>query len=64
MSKSPRKPKTCPTCHHEGTTRTILYGMPIYPVDESKYELGGCVIDEDAPEYHCVNCDTSIPKKV
>jgi hypothetical protein len=38
--------------------------MPIYPVDESKYELGGCVIDEDAPEYHCVNCDTSIPKKV
>ncbi len=32
--------------------------MPTYPVDESKYVIGGCVIDEDASKYHCINCDT------
>ena len=49
MSKSPGKSRKCPTCHHAGTIRTILYGMPMYPVDESRYVLGGCVIDEDTP---------------
>lgn len=60
MSKSSRKPRKCPTCQHEGTIRTIIYGMQLYPVDESKFLLGGCVIDEDSPKYHCINCETSI----
>ena len=55
-----RKPRKCPSCKKVGTIRTILYGMPMYPVDVSKFVLGGCIIDEDASKYHCVGCDTSI----
>jgi len=55
-----RKPRKCPTCKQTGTIRTIVYGMPMGPVDESKFVLGGCVMDEVNPKYHCVSCDTSI----
>jgi hypothetical protein len=58
--KTSRKPRKCPSCKQVGTIRTILYGMPLYPVDESKFVLGGCVMDEINPKYHCVSCDTSI----
>jgi hypothetical protein len=60
MSKSPKKPVMCTSCYEIGTIRTILYGMPVYPVNESKYVLGGCVIDEDAPRLRCINCEASI----
>ena len=60
MSKKPRKPRNCPKCRHVGSIRTILYLMPLYPIDESKFVIGGCVIDEDAPTFHCINCDTSL----
>ena len=43
-----------------GTIRTIVYGMPMGPVDESKFVLGGCIIDDDSPIYHCVGCDSSL----
>jgi hypothetical protein len=32
-----------------GTIRTILFGMSIDPVAESKYVGGGWVLDEEAP---------------
>jgi hypothetical protein len=60
MSKNPQKPVMCTSCYEIGTIRTILYGMPMYPVDESKYVLGGCVISSGDPRFHCINCDTSI----
>ena len=58
--KNYRKPRKCPTCKQMGTIRTIVYGMPMGPVDESKFVLGGCIIDDDSPIYHCVGCDTSL----
>ena len=60
MSKNPRKPKTCPTCHRIEAVRKFLYGFPIYPVDKNKYVLGGCVVQEDAPRYLCIDCDALI----
>jgi hypothetical protein len=55
-----RKPRKCPTCKQTGTIRTIVYGMPMGPVDERKFVLGGCIIDDDSAIYHCVSCDTSV----
>ena len=60
MSKNLRKPRVCPNCHRAESVRTVLYGMPTYPVDESEHMLGGCVIDEADPRYRCINCGTSI----
>ena len=60
MSKSARKRRKCPTCQRLGAIRTIIYGMPLGPPDESKYVLGGCVIDEIAPRYRCIKCDALI----
>jgi hypothetical protein len=60
MSKRSRKPRKCPTCQQQGTSRTIIYGMLLGPPDESKYVLGGCDIDENSPKFHCVECETSI----
>ena len=58
--KNSRKPRKCPKCKQTGTIRTIVYGMPMGPVDESKFVLGGCVIDDESFIYHCVGCDTSV----
>jgi hypothetical protein len=60
MNKNLKKPETCPTCHQIGKLRIIVYGMPLNPVDKSKYVLGGCVVDEDRPRFYCINCDTSV----
>lgn len=50
------KPERCPTCGDTESIRKIRYGMPIAPVDESIYSLGGCVVRENAPLYCCVEC--------
>jgi len=60
MRTSAKKPLICPSCYEIDSIRTILYGMPSGPIDESKYVLGGCVIEDDAPRYHCIDCDTAI----
>ena len=49
MYELKEKPETCPSCGEAESIRKILYGMPIAPVDESVYSLGGCVIEEDMP---------------
>ena len=61
MRSSAKKPLICPSCYEIDSIRTILYGMITSPVDKSKYVLGGCVISFDDPQFHCINCDTSIP---
>ena len=50
------KPERCPTCGDTESIRKIRYGMPIGPVDESIYSLGGCIVHENAPSYCCVEC--------
>lgn len=61
--KNTRKPRKCPTCKETGTIRTIVYGMPMGPVDESKFVLGGCIIDDDSSVYLCVSCDTPVESR-
>ncbi len=62
-----RKPRKCPKCG-SSTIANILYGMPIWDerlqekLDTNKTVLGGCVICDDDPEWHCTNCNSDIIK--
>ena len=53
------KPDNCPACGNTESIRSILYGMPMAPVDESIYSLGGCVISNDMPRHRCIICNWS-----
>jgi hypothetical protein len=58
MSKVAKmKAAQCPKCLAKGEIREILYGMPRQPVDESRYELGGCLVTEHDPKYLCKLCN-------
>ncbi len=39
----------------------IVYGFPLLELAEDarkgKVQLGGCVIEEDAPDFHCNDCE-------
>lgn len=58
-----QKPARCPEC---GSRRIvdILYGYPALELLEAagreEIVLGGCVIDDDMPQWQCVACDTQI----
>ena len=55
----------CPKC---GSKRVapILYGMPAYDeelqrqLENEELYLGGCLMSEDAPEYHCFECGKDV----
>ena len=55
------KPADCPKC---GSQRVagILYGLPDFSeklereLDAGEVVLGGCVITDDDPSWHCVEC--------
>jgi len=44
----------CPTCDSDAGIREAIYGLPRYPLDESKYFIAGCTTD--GPEFVCVVC--------
>jgi len=46
----------CPNCQTSKSVRKLLYGFPELPIDENKFELGGCVISKDNPTHTCKNC--------
>lgn len=48
--------KSCPSCESESGLREILYGMPEFPVDETKYYVGGCTIIPNSPNWLCLEC--------
>ncbi len=48
--------ESCPTCDSETGLREIIYGLPAEPVDESKYAIGGCCPEPNAPIWTCVEC--------
>ena len=54
----------CPNCNHKMIK--IVYGMPDSDIMEKAQKgelfLGGCVIDDFQPEYHCNNCKRSYSK--
>jgi len=49
----------CPQCGTEGVI-PILYGMPaamtIAAEQEGKLKLGGIMMLEDSPDWHCIGC--------
>ncbi len=51
----------CPFCGSESIAE-ILYGMPAFSeeldreLEQKKIILGGCIISEDSPEFHCNKC--------
>tara|TARA_Y100001960_G_C14410237_1_gene697799 strand:+ start:42 stop:320 length:279 start_codon:yes stop_codon:yes gene_type:complete len=51
---------SCPKCKSSKII-SIVYGMPASDLakdeEEGKVILGGCVIREDAPDYHCKDCE-------
>lgn len=50
--------KNCPSCKAKGSIRQIIWGMPEFPVDESKYSIGGCCVSPDGndPTHKCIKC--------
>ena len=48
--------ESCPICDSETGLREILYGLPVEPVDESKYVIGGCLVSGHDPIWACVDC--------
>jgi len=47
---------TCPQCSSKAGLREIMYGLPIGPVDEQKYAIGGCCISDNDPTVKCIEC--------
>lgn len=51
----------CPNCNFK--LIEIIYGMPdssiFEKVEQGEVFLGGCVIDDFQPKYHCNNCKRS-----
>ncbi len=42
----------------------IAYGFPSPQlIDDPNYVLGGCLIEEDAPEFFCKKCDVAVSKQ-
>ena len=58
--KRKNKPK-CPKCSSKDSVVPIVYGFPGDEMQkeyhERKIELGGCVIEEDAPDWYCKECE-------
>jgi len=60
--KAKRKPywrtMPCPMCGAKKTMREWIWGMPAFPVDESKFIIGGCMIEASftTPEIACSEC--------
>jgi len=46
----------CPNCKSPDGVREILYGIPMRPLDEEKYSLGGCFVTDDDPTRRCIQC--------
>jgi DNA-directed RNA polymerase subunit RPC12/RpoP len=48
----------CPRCHSPEIKR-IIYGMPGADFDFDKYEVGGCLVDDESPKYKCMRCKSN-----
>ncbi len=48
--------RKCPTCKSSDGVRLIIWGMPADEPDESKYFVGGCLVEDAMPDYKCITC--------
>lgn len=50
----------CPSCNSERVV-PIVFGYPgpamLDQMEAGKIMLGGCLVDEDNPEWHCKDCE-------
>jgi hypothetical protein len=46
----------CPRCGIHPPNE-ILWGMPIWPVNDPHVTIGGCIVEEHAPRWHCTSCE-------
>lgn len=64
--KVPRKPRKCQKCG-KTTVVKILYGEPTPEAGEwesaGKIVLGGCIVNEENPDWACTHCKTEYKKK-
>jgi len=57
--------KKCPKCGSRKVA-PILYGMPVFDeemerqLNNQELYLGGCCMEETAPEYHCFGCGKNV----
>ena len=53
--------KKCPNCSSAEFVVPIRYGMPGVEMQqkhhEGKIKLGGCMVEIDAPNWHCKECE-------
>ena len=54
MPKNQKTEKICKKCLSPNSMRRVLYGLPEFPFDESKYVLGGCM--PGGPKWQCIIC--------
>mgnify|MGYP001191086227 FL=1 len=58
--------KSCPNCGKNNIAK-YLYGMPAMDeelrkdIDKGKIILGGCVIIDESPKFHCNSCSYDWP---
>lgn len=54
------RPATCPNCGQPLKRVPILYGYPMPEAWEAERRgelvIGGCIVDDDEPEYACADC--------
>ena len=48
----------CPACSSP-EVKEIAYGFPSADFDFEKYEVGGCCVTDNDPEYFCKSCSKS-----
>ena len=50
----------CPNCRSNNVI-PIAYGLPGFKMQEEaivgKIHLGGCILEEEAPDFHCNECE-------
>jgi len=44
----------CKKCNSPTFMREVVYGLPEFPFDESKYVIGGCI--PGGPKWQCIKC--------
>ncbi|NCZ46414.1 MAG: hypothetical protein EBX59_02395 [Betaproteobacteria bacterium] len=48
----------CPACNSP-EVKEIAYGFPGSEFDFDKYEVGGCCVTDNDPDFKCMKCETT-----
>jgi hypothetical protein len=54
--------KKCPVCKSTDGVRTYIYGLPSEEPDPAFFAVGGCLIEDDMPDFKCIKCSTDFYK--